>query len=194
MKIYDISQEVCGCEVYPGDKLPETELVKDMKKGDRYNLTNIAMGAHNGTHIDAPRHFIEDGDTVDAIPLTKFTGPCIVICHDGDFNEIHAKTLLRENRGEAVKRILIRGDATITASAAKVFADNNIYLIGNEAQTVGPRQAPLEVHKILLGKEVVVLEGIRLSDVEPGEYFLCAAPLNIAGSDGAPCRAILIKF
>ena len=78
--------------------------------------------------------------------------------------------------------------------AARVFADKGIYLLGNESQTVGPEDAPMEVHKILLSKDVVLLEGLRLSNIEQGEYFLSAAPINIAGSDGAPCRAVLIKF
>lgn len=191
MKIYDISQELTGCEVYPGDRVPEKELVSDMTKGDLYNLTNISLCAHNGTHIDAPFHFLESGNAVNDIPLQKFVGPCVVVYHDGEFTGHHAMELIKDN---SVKRILIGGNATVTASAAKVFADNEIYLLGNESQTVGPEQSPMEVHKILLSKDVVLLEGIRLSGVKPGEYFLFAAPINIAGSDGAPCRAVLVNF
>ena len=71
MKIYDISQELTECAVFPGDKSPEKEVVSDMSKGDLYNLTNISLCAHNGTHIDAPFHFINDGNRVDDIPLEK---------------------------------------------------------------------------------------------------------------------------
>ena len=75
-----------------------------------------------------------------------------------------------------------------------MFADKGIYLLGCELQSVGPEASPMAVHKILLKKEVVLLEGLRLNNIDDGEYFLCAPPVNIAGSDGAPCRAVLIKF
>ena len=81
----------------------------------------------------------------------------------------------------------------MTLDAAKVFAREKILLYGNESQTVGPLMAPAEVHYTLLGAEVVLLEGIRLQDVPEGIYLLNAAPLNLGGSDGAPCRAVLIR-
>ena len=93
---------------------------------------------------------------------------------------------------EAAKRILIGGDVTVTLDAAKVFSKADILLLGNESQTVGPIDAPAQVHYELLGKGIVLLEGIRLKDVESGVYTLVAAPLNLGGSDGAPCRAILM--
>ena len=194
MKIYDISQELTGCAVFPGDKAPEKEVVCDIKKGDLYNLTNISLCTHNGTHIDAPIHFIKDGNGVDEISPEKFVGPCCVVCHQGDFTSQHIKMLIEDKFVDFPKRILISGRATVTADAARVFADKGIYLLGNESQTVGPEESPMEVHKILLSKDVVLLEGLRLSGIKQGEYFLSAAPVNIAGSDGAPCRAILIEF
>ena len=93
---------------------------------------------------------------------------------------------------EAAKRILIKGDAEVSLDAAKVFASAKILLLGNESQTVGPQDAPMEVHLVLLGADVILLEGIRLSEVPEGVYFLNAAPLNLSGSDGSPCRAVLI--
>ena len=194
MKIYDISQELTTCAVYPGDKHPEKEQVYSMEKGDLYNLTNISLCTHNGTHVDAPCHFIKNGDSIDNIPLEKFIGPCCVVYHEGDFTARHATELLATVKGEAAKRILISGKATVTAGAAKIFAVKSVYLLGNESQTIGPEDAPMEVHKILLSQKVVLLEGIKLSDIKPGEYFLSAPPVNIAGSDGAPCRAVLIEF
>ena len=82
----------------------------------------------------------------------------------------------------------------MTEEAAKVFADNKIKLFGNESQTVGPLEAPMEVHFIMLGAEIVLLEGIRLSEVEDGVYLLNSAPINLGGSDGAPCRALLMSL
>jgi arylformamidase len=95
---------------------------------------------------------------------------------------------------ESAKRILIKGNAVVTAEAAEVFAVGGVVLVGNESQTVGPENAPMQVHKILLVKGIVLLEGIRLGKVPEGVYFLCAAPLSLGGADGSPCRAILVSF
>lgn len=98
----------------------------------------------------------------------------------------------KKQNPEAAMRILIKGDAEVSSEAAKVFADSGILLLGNESQTVGPEAAPMEVHLILLGAGIVLLEGIRLAEVPEGSYFLNAAPLNLSGADGSPCRAVLI--
>ena len=195
MKIYDISQEVFSCKVYSGDLMPEKKELKSMKKGEVYNLTAFSMCAHNGTHIDAPRHFIKDGKTVDEMSLEAFIGMAYVAEHSGvvtynDATEIIEKA--EKHNKEAAKRILIKGDVEISLEAAKVFASLNILLLGNEPQTIGPKNAPMAVHLALLSADVILLEGIRLAEVSEGVYFLNAAPLNLAGAEGSPCRAVLI--
>lgn len=195
MKIYDISQEVFGCQVYPGDPTPKKRVISSMEKGDLYNLTAFSMCAHNSTHIDAPFHFIKDGKTVDSVSLNTFIGMAYVAEYNGIVSADDATEILekaKKQNSEAAKRILIKGDAEVSAEAAKVFAESNILLLGNESQTVGPENAPMEVHLILLGAGTVLLEGIRLAEVSEGVYFLNAAPLNLSGADGSPCRAILI--
>lgn len=195
MKIYDISQEVFGCQVYPGDPTPKKRVISSMEKGDLYNLTAFSMCAHNGTHIDAPFHFIKDGKTVDSVSLDTFIGMAYVAEYNGIVSADDATEILekaKKQNSEAAKRILIKGDAEVSVEAAKVFAESNILLLGNESQTVGPENAPMEVHLILLGAGAVLLEGIRLAEVSEGVYFLNAAPLNLSGADGSPCRAILI--
>lgn len=195
MKIYDISQEVFGCQVYPGDPTPKKRVISSMEKGDLYNLTAFSMCAHNGTHIDAPFHFIKYGKTVDSVSLNTFIGMAYVAEYNGIVSADDATEILekaKKQNSEAAKRILIKGDAEVSAEAAKVFAESNILLLGNESQTVGPENAPMEVHLILLGAGTVLLEGIRLAEVSEGVYFLNAAPLNLSGADGSPCRAILI--
>ena len=197
MKIYDISQEVFSCEVFSGDPMPKIESVFSMQDGDLYNLSAFSMCAHNGTHIDAPRHFIKDGKTVDNVDLSKFVGFAYVVSHNGDVTAEDAAKMLEDARticSDSFKKILIKGDATVTVEAANAFADAKIDLIGNESQTVGPIDAPMQVHLRLLSEEIVLLEGIRLSDVPDGVYFLNAAPINLGGADGAPVRAILIEF
>ena len=195
MTIYDISQEVFGCQVYPGDPAPERELLCSTERGELYNLTAFRMCAHNGTHVDAPFHFLKDGRTVDEIPLEAFVGKAYVAEHHGAVSGEDALKILetaKRQDPEAARRILIKGDAVVSPEAARVFAANRILLLGNEAQSVGPEDAPMEVHLILLGAQVVLLEGIRLEEVSEGVYFLSAAPLNLSGADGSPCRAFLI--
>ena len=191
MKIFDISQEVFSCNVYPGDPRPEKEILASTASGDLYNLTAFSMCAHNGTHIDAPFHFLSEGKTVEQMPLDAFVGDCFVARHEGDVTAIDANTILE--KACCAQRLLIAGPVTVTQEAAEVFAGSNLKLIGNEGQTVGPENAPMGVHKILLSREIVLLEGIILTDVPEGHYFLSAAPLNLAGADGAPCRAYLIQ-
>jgi arylformamidase len=195
MKIYDISQEVFSCSVYPGDPKPEKQLLSSTAAGDLYNLTAFSMCAHNGTHIDAPYHFLENGARVEQIPLENTVGCAFVAEHHGLLSGADAaKILLRAEREnpESAKRILLKGDLTVTEEAAKVFANARILLLGNESQSVGPLDAPMAVHLALLGAGIVLLEGIRLSAAKEGVYFLSASPLNLGGADGAPCRAVLI--
>lgn len=195
MKIYDISQEVFGCQVYAGDPVPERKRLCSMDTGSVYNLTAFEMCAHNGTHIDAPFHFINDGKTVDAIALDSVVGMAYVAEYHGSVSEAAAAEILEKAKSknpEAAKRILIKGEAEVSAAAARVFAGAGISLLGNESQSVGPINAPMEVHLLLLGAGVILLEGIRLAEVPEGVYFLNAAPLNLSGADGSPCRAILI--
>ena len=195
MKIYDISQEVFSCRVYPGDPSPERQVLNTIESGGLYHLTALRMCAHNGTHVDAPSHFIRDGKTVDELSLSVFVGRAYVAERQGIVTAEDARAILLAAERcdpEAAKRILLKGDLEVSLEAAKVFADAGILLLGNESQTVGPHDAPMAVHLVLLGADVVLLEGIRLSAVPEGVYLLNAAPLNLAGAEGAPCRAILI--
>ena len=191
MKIYDISQEVFSCAVYPGDPKPERNTLLSTATGDVCNLTALSMCAHNGTHVDAPFHFVHDGKTVDQMDLSVFVGDCFVARHSGEVTAADAQAITQKANG--AQRILIAGKATVTEEAASVFAAGNILLLGNESQTVGPENAPMAVHLILLQKGIALLEGVVLRDVPEGRYFLSAAPLNLGGTDGAPCRAYLIQ-
>lgn len=192
MKIYDISQELFGCAVYPGDPQPERFVTLSIKNGDVCNLTAFKMCAHNGTHVDAPFHFYADGKTIDQVDLDRFIGWAYVAEHEGDISADDAKNILKAAKD--CERILVKGKAVVTKEAAQVFAEARIKLFGNESQTVGPIDAPKEVHLIMLGAEIVLLEGIRLEKVPAGKYFLNAVPLNLGGADGSPCRATLVEM
>ena len=193
--IYDISQPLFECEVFPGDPVPERKELSRIKDGAVCNLTALSMCAHNGTHVDAPYHFIEDGNGIDRIDLTRFIGPAYVETHNGEVSGTDAKQILERARAAgdgAWKKILIKGEATVTLDAAAVFAEAGIDLVGNESQTVGPEDAPMAVHMTLLKENIVLLEGIRLAHVPDGVYLLNCAPLNLTGADGSPCRAVLM--
>ena len=159
MKIYDISQEVFTSVVYPGDPAPKKQFLCAMEKGDLYNLTAFSMCAHNGTHLDAPAHFIQDGDTIEKLALEKTVGRALVVTHDGELSKTDAENILKKaNEGGryALKHILIKGDAVVSLAAAQEFARAEIHLLGNESQTVGPPDAPMAVHQVLLGAGVLL--------------------------------------
>ncbi len=197
MKHYDISQEVFSCAVYPGDPAPVREVLASLDAGDVCNLTAFSMCAHNGTHVDAPSHFLRQGNAVDGIALDRLIGYAYLTHFDGVITAAHAEQLLADAISvcpEAAKRILVGGRAELSLEAAEVLATKEIYLFGNESQTVGPESAPMAVHKTLLGADVVLLEGVRLAHVPAGVYLLHAAPINLGGADGAPCRATLTQI
>ena len=192
--IYDISQELFSCRVWPGDPAPAREVLADIGKGDTINLTAFSMCAHNGTHLDAPAHFIKEGKTVTELNPAAYLGDCYLTHHEGDVTAADARRVLaKASAVNANQRILIGGKATVTEAAAHVFAEAGILLIGNESQTVGPENAPMAVHLILLGADIVLLEGLVLSHVPAGKYFLTAAPIHLGGCEGAPCRAMLVE-
>ena len=191
--VIDISQELLSCQVYPGDPKPALQRLSSMEDGALYNLSSFSMCAHNGTHIDAPAHFFADGKTVEQMELSSFCGRCYVAHHAGELTADAAeKILLAAEQCGCRERILLADHCIVTEDAAAVFLRGGVRLIGVDSQSVGPEHAPMAVHKLLLGAEVVLLEGLVLNHVKDGCYTLCAFPLNIAGCEGAPCRAVLL--
>jgi len=190
MKIYDITQELFTGRVFPGDPAPTYERVLKIAKGDPVNLTNVIMGAHNATHLDAPYHFYDNGKTVEQLDLSRCIGECTVVELSEDITLEELSKIL----DHCQKRILIKGEAIVTLERAKLFNQYGILLIGVQGQSIGPVDGPMPVHYELLAKEVVLLEGLVLDEIEPKDYFLSAAPIKLGGSDGAPCRATLLDF
>ena len=180
MKIYDISRDIFSTPVYPGDTAPAFVRVREIGKGSECNLTDFSMCAHNATHVDAPCHFVDGGKTVEEIPLSACVGEAEVIFFS-DTEKI---------KKSALKRILLKNCGGIDTELAHCLADKGVMLVGLEAQSVGDA----DVHRILLSRGVVLLEGINLEDVPCGKYLLSAAPIKLGGSDGAPCRALLIEY
>lgn len=188
MKIYDISREMFSAKVYPGDPVPSREAVLSLEQGDPCNLSRIVMGSHSGTHVDAPVHFCAGGKSADEIALEKCVGECKVVSGSGVITEADMKTFL----ADGTKKLLIKGSILLTVQAAEVLAEAGADLLGVEGQTVGDAESQQEIHRILLGAEIVILEGIVLDQVEENTYFLAALPLKMQGADGSPVRPILV--
>ena len=189
MKLWDITRELTSAPVYPGDPAPRLTRIQQMELGDICNLTSLSLCAHNATHLDAPLHFIPEGEDISQVPLEACCGPCRVAEWEGPLLGDAAERLTERYPG--VKRWLFKGDMTVDISAAYVLADAGPVLIGVEAQSVSSPDQTERVHRHLLGSGVLLLEGLDLSAVSPGEYTLYAAPMKIAGCEGAPVRAFL---
>ena len=189
MKIIDITQKLFTCRVWPGDTPPTYKRVKSIEH-DKCNVTDINLCVHNGTHVDAPNHFIENGKALHELDLSIFYGECTVV----EFKGIIGENEIAEVLAQCKERLLLKGKCELSDNAAVLIADSHIRLIGVENQSVGNADDPLKIHAVLLEKGIIPLEGLVLSDVTPGDYVLSALPLNLEGSDGSPVRAVLIDY
>ena len=210
MTIYDISLTISPTlPIWPGDPPLELEQIESMDKGAHANVTRISAAVHLGTHVDAPHHFLNDGRTVESLPLDILTGPCYVTQLPDAIEAITAEVLDRSEITSEMKRVLFgtrnshlwaKGESTfhtefvaITEDGAEWLVERGIQLVGVDYLSVAPYGDSVPTHTILLKAGVVVVEGLNLSQVVRGFYDLYCLPLKIAGSDGAPARAILIQ-
>ncbi len=207
MKIYDVSVPIHeGMHNYPGNQPYNSTRVLSMDDGAVANLTSFTMSAHTGTHVDAPLHFIPDGRNMDEMDLGVLIGPAVVYQLDseerierGDLEPLDLKGVERvlfktsnsgiwRNEGFQTRYIYIGGEA------AQYLVDSGVKLVGIDYLSVQQHGSEdRSPHTVLLGNEVVLLEGIDLSEVPPGNYQLVAFPLKLMGAEGAPARAVLIK-
>lgn len=193
MKIHDISQNIFEAKIYPGDPAPTKTILNSIKDGDSYNLSSFSMCTHTGTHVDAPSHFIQNGKTIDQMPLNKFVGYCYVVEVAENINKEVVNKIFSKINDTDISKILIKGKGVLTIDSAQAIKDMNIDLIGTEHLSFGTSSDEKAIHKILLEAEIILLEGLNLNNINDGKYFLNAAPLNLKGLEGAPCRAILIE-
>jgi arylformamidase len=171
---------------WPGDPDVEIERYESIARGCEYNATRISMSAHTGTHIDAPLHYLTDGAGIDTMPLEIMTGPARVIAS----TEIESTKI---SRGE---RILAKtGGSLLDPVLARYLANSAIALAGIDSLSIGGTgELCAEIHKILLGAGVWIVEGLVLDHVEPGTYEFLCLPLKLMGADGAPARALLRRL
>lgn len=195
--------------VYEGDAPMKFEFLKDMRKGDALSLSMYSMGAHSGTHIDAPMHFVLPGAPIDSVSLESLIGPARIIEIADSIQVIDATELNRHNwkgaervffktRSSARKwmssNVFRRDFAYIAPDAAQLLADAKVKLVGIDYISAEQFGAPApKTHRILLGKGIPIVEGLLLTDVAAGDYDAIVLPIKVKGHEGAPARAILRK-
>lgn len=212
MKIHDVSLALRPDMItWPGEPAPRIEPLRRIAKGDTANVSVVTLGDHAGTHVDPPVHFLEGGNTVDRLPLDALVGPCVVVAFEGP-GHVSADWLDRAKIAAGTERILFKtpnsarwGDpkatftrdfTTINASAARWCVERRIKLVGVDYLSIEPQGAEKEgypVHKTLLGANVVIIEGLDLSGVAPGQYDVFCGPIKLLNGDGAPARVFLIE-
>ncbi len=191
MIIHDISRDTINTPVYDGDPETRAERIKSIENGDGYNLTEISMSVHSGTHIDAPLHFYDEGSSIDNIRLNTFFGKCTVISVSGILTGEDMERLLPYCK----RRVLFHGEGKtfISHSAAIVLAESRVVLVGTDAQSIAPSFDEERTHRELARAGIVILENLNLSAIDDGEYDLCAFPIKLGGLEAAPCRAIILE-
>ena len=206
MKIIDISQKICeDMTVYPGDPNFHSHLVCGFKQGDICEVSELTIGSHCGTHIDAPLHMIPGGETIEKMDLDCFIGPCRVITLP---TAVVTEKMLMYHHVSKGERILLRTDpkaaytpkngefnpAVLSVRAAQYLAETGVKLVGIDSPTVENMEiCDGEIHRTLLSAGVAILEGLLLEKADREEYFMSALPLSLVGENGAPCRAVLIE-
>lgn len=191
MKIIDISRDVMTAEVFEGDPIPTLNRIKDIDDYSDYNLSTIEMCVHNGTHMDAPLHYLPDGNDITTIPPEAFFGPCVVVeVPEGLITGAFVEEYFPRN----AKRILIKsnGKAVLHETAATELAYMGYCLVGTDALTVEPEGSDGRTHRMFMIDNIAVLENLNLENVTAGDYFLSAAPIKISGAEAAPVRALLV--
>jgi len=209
MKVYDISLTLRPrMPVYPGESTPLLEPTSDMGRGASYNVSRLTISSHPGTHIDAPRHFLADGASVDRIPIDVLVGPAHVLEMTVE-QEITAADLEAAAIPPGTERILLktrnsrllddedfrRDFVYLTLDAARWLVERGVRLVAIDYLSVEAMDAdPNIVHQTLLRAGVVIVEGADLRRVAPGPYLRACLPLKLEGADGSPVRAVLVEM
>jgi arylformamidase len=195
--------------VYAGDAPMKFDFLKDMRKGDKFTLSVYSMGAHSGTHIDAPMHFVANGAAIDEVSLAPLIGAARVIDIPDSIQAIDAAELNRHD-WKGARRVLFRTRSTLRSwmdtlgfhkdfayvapDAAQLLADAGVMLVGVDYISAEQFGAPApRTHQILLGRGIPIVEGLDLRPVQAGDYDVIVLPLKVRGHEAAPARALLRK-
>ena len=207
--LIDISIQISSkMPVWPGTPPPEIHVIKSVEK-DEVNVSSISIDLHTGTHMDSPLHFVKNGRTIEQLNLENLTGPCLVLNLEGEqlITEEIIKRKIIDNK--KINKLLFKTDNSklwsstnkfykdyvgLSECAAKWIVEKGIELVGIDYLSIQAFSQPDSVHITLLEKEVIILEGLNLENVEEGEYILYAFPINIQNVEGSPVRAVLKKL
>ncbi len=208
MRIHDISMPIrSGGLVYPGNPPIEISSQQAISRGAGANVSAVSLGSHTATHVDAPKHFIDDGETVDALSLEKLVGRARLIAFDDSLLSIGAADLERHDIRDQT-RLLMRTRNSAMLSRDEFVRDYTYlapdgadYLVAQGIELIGVDYLSIEqfrsghhrTHRTLLANGVVIIEGLMLEGIDPGDYDLICLPLRLEGLDGAPARAILVE-
>lgn len=191
MIVHDITKEITSAPVYNGDPVTDFQWVCRIDCGDEYNLSKIKFCNHAGTHIDTPKHFIDDGKTITDYPMSRFYGGCTVITVNDTLTGEDMETLLPHCR----KKILFKGteNGVLSLSAVFVMSEYGIELVGTENMSIGFEPEEMRVHRELALNDVLVIENLDLSEIADGNYTLVALPLKVEGAEASPARVVLLE-
>ncbi len=207
MTLYDVSLVISeGMPIWPGDPRPKITKLSQIEDGEIANTTKLSSCVHIGTHVDAPDHFLNNGSTVEHIPLDLLVGK-VSIVEVQSAGQISAEALRSAGIDGSQKRLLIKTTNSdlwaagvqefhedfiaIDPDAAAYLVELGIEIIGVDYLSVAPYKDPEPTHKILLDAGILIIEGLNLSAIPAGEYRLYCLPLKIQGADGAPARVLL---
>jgi len=207
-RFFDISVPVVDQGlVYPGNPAISITPHSEVSKGASSNLSLISFGSHTGTHVDAPKHFFDAGSTVDRLPLDALIGPAQVIAYPDSVMSVTAehlkqytlngatRVLIRTRNSGFIKENEFHKDFTFLApDAAEYLSSIGVKLVGVDYLSVEQfHSGHHKTHRTLLERGIVIVEGLDLSEVTPGEYAFSCLPLRLEGLDGAPARAVLMR-
>jgi len=206
VEVHDISQTLReGIAAWPGDPEFRVRWIQRTQDGKDSNVSAIDLSTHTGTHVDAPLHLADSAIDIAHIPVQRFIGPARVFSIPGaeciraadlsilDWRGVE-RALFKTRGSRFSDTVFDRTFAYFDSDAAEFLAKQRILLVGTDAPSVDAfGSTSLPSHRVLLAHEIVILEGARLDDVQPGDYELVCLPLKLAGLDGSPVRAILWK-
>ena len=208
-RIIDISVPLAtGGLVYPGNPGIEIVLQQSIAKGASANVSSVYFGSHTGTHVDAARHFFDDGETVDQLPLDRLIGRAVVLEFADDVMQVGAKELDGQ-RFDGARRVLLktrnsalleqaefaRNYTFLAPDGAELLVEKGVELVGIDYLSIEQfKSGHHRTHRALLERRIVIVEGLQLGGVAPGAYDFICLPLRLAGMDGAPARAVLLEI
>jgi len=207
-KFYDITLTIDNnLPTWPGDPELTLERVNKIEEGRNANVSRLDMGVHTGTHVDAPFHFLQEGNTVENLNLDVLIGPVQVVQIADKVDFITAEVIKNAGLAPGIERVLFKTRSSkywhepelkfhtdfvaITEDGAKLLVNLGVRFVGLDYLSIAPYKQSRPTHEVFLKREVIILEGADLTEVPPGIYRMLCLPLKLGNTDGAPARVVL---